>query len=263
MRLSLGRIVAMILRHLYLVPRTLESWGESLYWPVVDLLLWGLTTRWIETSPGAVPRLALIVLTGVVFWQIVWRANYEISVNLLEEFWNQNMANLFATPLSVWEWSVSLVALGLIKNLLTVVVGVGGVWLMYSLNIFEVGWMLLPFLFSLMMSGWFMGFTSSALIIYYGRRLQNLAWMLGYALAPFCAVFYPVDALPGWAQAVAAGLPMTYVFEGMRQILRGGPLPYTALWISLGLNVLYLALSIVFFGWMFERSRAKGLGRLE
>jgi ABC-2 type transport system permease protein len=72
-----------------------------------------------------------------------------------------------------------------------------------------------------------------------------------------------VDALPGWARAVAAALPMTYVFEGMRQILRGGPLPYAALWISLGLNALYLALSIAFFGWMFERSRAKGLGRLE
>ena len=99
MRASLGRIVAMMLRHLYLMPRTLENWGETLYWPVVNLILWGLTTRWLESSSGSVPRLALIVLTGVVFWQIVWRANYEISVNLLEEFWNQNMANLFATPL--------------------------------------------------------------------------------------------------------------------------------------------------------------------
>jgi ABC-2 type transport system permease protein len=263
MRLSLGRIAAMILRHLYLVPRTLESWAEAIYWPVLDLLLWGLTTRWVESSHVQVPRLALIVLTGVVFWQVVWRANYEISVNLLEEFWNQNMANLFATPLGVWEWSISLVALGLIKNLLTLIVGIGGVWLLYRLNIFEVGWMLLPFLFLLMMSGWFMGFTSSALIIYYGRRLQNLAWMLGFALAPFSAVFYPVTALPGWAQGVSATLPMTYVFEGMRQILRGGPLPLSALWLSLGLNLLYLALSILFFGAMFERSRAKGLGRLE
>ncbi len=177
MRLSLGRIIAMILRHLYMVPRTLESWAESIYWPVVDLVIWGLTTRWVESYQGSVPRLALIVLTGVVFWQVVWRANYEISVNLLEEFWNQNLVNLFATPLSIWEWSISLVVLGLIKNLLTLVVGIGGVWLLYRLSIFEVGWMLLPFLFSLMMSGWFMGFTSSALIIYYGRRLQSLAWM--------------------------------------------------------------------------------------
>src|SRR5437868_2848507 len=263
MKLRLGRIVAMILRHLYLAPRTLESWAESIYWPVVDLLLWGLTTRWVESSGGEVPGLALVVLTGVVFWQVTWRANYEIAVNLLEEFWNQNMTNLFATPLSVWEWSISLVALGLIKNVLTLVVGIGGVWLLYRLNIFAVGWMLLPFLFSLMMSGWFMGFTSSALIIYYGRRLQGLAWMLGYALAPFSAVFYPVSALPDWAQAVSSALPMTYVFEGMRQILRGGPLPLSALLLSFGLNLLYLALSILFFSGMFERSRAKGLGRLE
>jgi ABC-2 type transport system permease protein len=263
MSLSLARINAMILRHLYMVPRTLESWAESLYWPVVDLVIWGLTTRWVESSPGSVPRLALIVLTGVVFWQVVWRANYEISVNLLEEFWNQNLVNLFATPLSIWEWSISLVVLGLIKNLLTLVVGIGGVWLLYRLNIFEVGWMLLPFLFALMMSGWFMGFTASALIVYYGRRLQSLAWIIGFALAPLSAVFYPLSALPGWARRIAIALPMTHVFEGMRQILRGGPLPFAALWLSFGLNVLYLTLSILFFGWMFERSRSKGLGRLE
>ena len=62
MPLSRGRITAMILRHLYLAPRTLENWAESINWPVVDLLLWGLTTRWIESSQVAVPRLALIVL---------------------------------------------------------------------------------------------------------------------------------------------------------------------------------------------------------
>jgi ABC-2 type transport system permease protein len=261
--MSFGRIIAMIMRHLYLFPRTLENWAESIYWPVLDLLLWGLTTRWVESSRGAVPHLALMVLTGVVFWQVVWRANYEISVNLLEEFWNQNLVNLFATPLNVGEWSISLVALGLMKNVLTLTVGIGGVWLLYRLNILTVGWMLLPFLFALMMSGWFMGFTSSALIIYYGRRLQGLAWMLGFALAPFSAVFYPVSALPGWAQLVSAALPMTYVFEGMRQVLKGGPLPLSALVLSFGLNLLYLTLSILFFNAMYERSRSKGLGRLE
>src|SRR3984885_1562560 len=179
--MKLHRINAVIMRHLYLFPRTLERWAETIYWPVIDLVVWGLTSKWVETAGSNVSQLALILLTGVVFWQVVWRANYEISVNLLEEFWNQNLVNLFATPLSVWEWSVGLVALGLIKNLLTLVVGIGGVWLLYRLSFFEGGWMLLPFLFSLMMSGWFMGFTSSALIIYYGRRLQNLAWMLAYA----------------------------------------------------------------------------------
>jgi ABC-2 type transport system permease protein len=263
MRMSIGRINAMILRHLYLFPRSLEHWAETIYWPVVDLLIWGLATRWIESAGGDVPMLALIVLTAVVFWQIVWRASYEISVNLLQELWSQNLVNLFATPLSVWEWSVSLVALGVIKNVLTLIVGIGTVWLLYRLNIFAVGWMLLPFLFSLMLSGWFMGFASSALIIYYGRNLQGVAWMFGFALAPFSAVFYPVSALPAWARQVSAVLPMTYVFEGMRQILRGGPLPVGALAISFALNILYLTLAILFFNMMFERSRARGLGRIE
>src|SRR5262249_34740106 len=77
------RINAVIWRHLYLFPRTLERWSESIYWPVLDLIVWGLTSRWVETAGSDVPHMALIVLTGVVFWQVVWRANYEISVNLL------------------------------------------------------------------------------------------------------------------------------------------------------------------------------------
>jgi hypothetical protein len=52
------------------------------------------------------------------------------------------------------------------------------------------------------------------------------------------------------------------VFEGMRQILRGGPLPLSALLLRFGLNLLSLTLSILFFGEMDELSRAKGLGRL-
>jgi ABC-2 type transport system permease protein len=261
--MSFRRIAAMVMRHLYMFPRTLERWSESIYWPVLDLVLWGLTTRWVETARGGVSHLALAVLTAVVFWQVVWRANYEISVNLLEEVWSHNLVNLFATPLSVWEWSVSLIVLGILKNILTLAVGAGAVGLLYQMNLFSVGWMMLPFLFSLLMSGWFIGFTASGVIIRYGQSVQSVAWMAGYALAPFSAVFYPVEVLPRWAQTIAAALPMTYVFEGMRQVLRGGRPPVSELAISFGLNLLYLALSVLFFGWMFEKSRERGLARLE
>ena len=49
----------------------------------------------------------------------------------------------------------------------------------------------------------------------------------------------------------------------MRKILRGAPMPLSDLAISFGLNILYLALSILFFAWMFDRSRDRGLGRLD
>jgi ABC-2 type transport system permease protein len=100
-------------------------------------------------------------------------------------------------------------------------------------------------------------------IIYYGRKVQSIAWIAGFALAPFSAVYYPIDVLPGWAQFIGRALPMTYVFEGMRTVLHGGPMPMRDLLLSFGLNVAYLAGSIAFFGWMFEKSRTKGLGRLD
>ena len=51
---------------------------------------------------------------------------------------------------------------------------------------------------------------------------------------------------------------MTYIFEGMRQILRGGLLPLGSLAISFGLNIVYLTLSILFFGRMYEPQPGQG-----
>ena len=78
--------------------------------------------------------------------------------------------------------------------------------------------------------------------------------MAGFALAPFSAVYYPIDVLPRWAQSSRPPLPMTYVFEGMRQVLRGDRPPVSDLLISFGLNFLYLALSVVFFAGCSRRA---------
>jgi len=261
--MKLHRVMAIVMRHLYLYSRSYDRLTDSIYWPVMDIVVWGITSQWLMKSQNAIPNLALMILTGLVFWQIVWRANYEISVNLLEEFWNQNLVNLFATPLRVSEWIAAVMALGFIKMLFTASVGIIAVWLMYALNIFTVGWMIIPFFALLLMSGWFMGFLGAAVIIYYGQRVQTLAWTMGFLFAPFSAVYYPLESLPGWVQNIAQWLPTTYVFEGMRAILFRGEMPVDMLVKSLALNVMYLILSLAFFVFMFRKSREKGLARLE
>jgi ABC-2 type transport system permease protein len=227
----------------------------------MDLILWGLTTKWISNMGGDVPNLLLMMLTAIVFWQIVWRANYEISVNLLEEFWNRNMLNLFASPLKLREWVVGVMTVGIVKTVLTIAVGFTGSWILYELNIFQVGYYFIPFMVSLIMFGWAIGFFASGLIVFYGPRVQTIAWTFGFLLAPFSAVYYPLEVLPGWAQTIGKALPTTYVFEGMRQVLKTAQMPYGNLSLSFGLNILYLAVSIYFFSVMFEKSRAVSLDR--
>ena len=259
------RCWAVFLRYFYLFAK-LDQVADLLYWPAIDIALWGLTTAWIQKAQqegAAIPNLALVIMTGLIFWQIVWRGNYEISVNLLQEFWNRNLVNLFSTPLKLIEWVIGVVLLSFAKIFLTLGFGSLLVYVLYELNIFTIGWAFLPFAALLLMSGWMIGFLSASVVIYWGQRFQMLAWMTAYLFAPVSAVYYPVSALPAWLQPVANSLPTTHVFEGMRIVLQQHIFPWEAFWWSLFLNIAYLILTISIFAFAFEKSRSKGLSRFE
>ncbi|HEY5259488.1 MAG TPA: hypothetical protein VIJ46_02490, partial [Rhabdochlamydiaceae bacterium] len=174
-----GRIWAVFLRYFYYFAK-LDHLADLFYWPAIDIFLWGMTSVWIQKQEGGVSDLALAILTGLIFWQIVWRANYEITVNLLQEFWNRNLVNLFSTPLKRSEWIAALFIIGIAKICISMLFGSLFVYLLYALNVFSVGWAFVPYAVSLTLSGWFMGFLSGGIIVYYGQRVQMLAWMIPY-----------------------------------------------------------------------------------
>lgn len=260
--MSLTRIFAVFLRYFYYFTK-LEYVAELFYWPAIDILLWGMTSVWIQKQETGVPGIALAILTGLVFWQIIWRGNYEITLSLLQELWNRNMVNLFSTPLRLSEWIIAIKLIGIVRILVNLLFSSLFVYLLYALNVFTIGWAFLPYLVSLTISGWIIGYFSGALMLYYGQRLQILAWITPYVFAPFSAVFYPVKALPIWGQKIAYCLPTTYIFEGMRGILQEGIFSGRLLAISFGLNAIFLLSAMGFFANMFEKSRNKGLARLE
>ncbi|MBI3236347.1 MAG: ABC transporter permease [Chlamydiales bacterium] len=260
--MSFGRIWAVFLRYFYFFAK-LDHLCDLFFWPLIDLFLWGITIVWIQTEEVSHYPLALVILTALVFWQLLWRSNYEVSVNLLQEFWNRNLVNLFSTPLKLSEWIASLMLAGLLKIGITIGFGALVVYLLYSLNVFTIGWAFLPFAASLALSGWFIGFLSASMLIYFGQRVQMLAWMTAYLFAPFSAIYYPLSALPDWGQMIAKALPMTYLFEGMRTVLTKGYFPWNLFAMSIALNLLYLIATMILFKWFFDKSRSKGLARLE
>jgi ABC-2 type transport system permease protein len=233
------------------------------YWPFIDIFLWGMTTVWIQKSETEIPSLALIVLSGLVLWQVMWRSSYEVTVNLLQEFWHRNLMNLFATPLKLTEWILSLALVGVSKILINIAFSSLVVYLLYTLDVFTMGWVFVPYALSLAIFGWAVGFFCAGIIIYFGQRLQALAWMGAALFAPFSAVYYPVSAMPKWAQAISYCLPTTYIFEGMRALFLKGEFILNDILISFGLNAFFLIFALIFFALMFEKSRQKGFARLE
>lgn len=262
MMMSPIRIRGVFLRYYYNLVKGPIQLSDIFYWPLVDILLWGLTSIWIQKQNN-LPNFPLILMTGLIFWQVAQRGATDISINLLQEFWTRNLVNLFSTPLKLSEWICGTLLLSLCKLSIAISFGTLVVYFLYSLNVFSVGWAFIPFAVSLVLFGWSLGFATSGIIIYWGHQVEMFAWMISFLFAPFSAVFYPVNILPAWAQFISWMLPTTYIFEGMRQILSGQPFPYTYMLASFLLNGIFFSAAICFFTYMFKKSRIKGLARLE
>ena len=224
--MSYKRIWALVLRHLYNFRHNLDNLSDSFYWPAIDILIWGLTFRYVEASDVEIPNVIVLMLSALIFWQVVWRGQYEITRSFLEEIWNRNLVNIFSSPLTISEWVTGVVILGVVKLSFTFLFSIFLAWALYAVNIFSFGFLLLPFLMSLLMMGWWVGVLVTGLLVYFGKNIQTLAWAGVYLLFPFSAIYYPVASLPVWAQYVAKLVPSSYVFEGMRNVVLSGQMDY-------------------------------------
>ena len=257
--MKLHRMYGVILRHLYNLRRSFDRLSDVFYWPIVDLILWGLTGKYfISIAPGY-EKLLVAIIGSILFWILPWRAHNEITINLLVDMWDRNLANMFVAPLKFSEWIISLLAVGFIKAIISLGFASVFAFILYKINILTYGLYLIPFLFLLLMTGWWIGFLVSSIFLRFGSRLQTLAWTIPWLVAPFSAIYFPVSILPNWAQVISRALPSSYVFEGGRQVIYQHTLNWNYILISFVLNVIYLILSIIIFRKSFNHALSKGL----
>lgn len=261
--MNLNLVWAIVVRHLYHFKHSLDRFADLFYWPVMDVLLWGFTSIYIAQSQSSLSFIPLMLLSGIILWMIVWRSQHEITVNLLEEVWSQNMTNLFASPLRLREWIVGVFILGILGIFVSVSFAALVAFFIHKVNFFSFGLYLIPFMVNLTLTGWGFGLMMASLIIRFGRRLQNLAWSGIILITPFSGVYYPISVLPDWAQKVSAFLPTSYVFEGMRAVIFEGKLPWEMLIKSFLLNGLFLIIGLSLFVFMFEKTKNTGLSKTE
>lgn len=256
------RIYAFFLRHMYPLKRDFDLLSDMVYWPIIDMFLWGVTSQWLVDSSG-VANLVAALLTALVLWNVIWRSQAEVSRNLMDEIWNNNLVNLFSTPLKLREWLAGVLILSIVKTSLTLGLLIPVVVLLYSVNLIQLGLWLPVFMLLSTMTGWWVGFIAAGIVLRHGPKVQTVVWTLPGFLLPFSAIYYPVDRLPEWMIPIAKVLPTTYVFESMRSLLNTGAVPVDQILISAGLNLIYLGLCIWFFVRSFEYSRNLGLGRFD
>lgn len=258
--LRLNRLYAFCLRHLYPLKRDFDLLSDMLYWPIIDIVLWGVTSQWIGGTSG-ISSVVKTILTGLILWNVIWRSQSEVSRNLIDEIWNNNLVNLFSTPLSINEWIAGVLLLSIVKMTFTVSILIPIVFLLYSVNIFALGWWLIPFFISMVMTGWSVGFLAAGIVIRWGPKVQTVVWTLPGILLPFSVVYFPLVLLPTFLRPFSYILPSTYVFESMRALLITGTVDLRYIGLSFGINLVYLCLALYWFKISFRESLKLGLGR--
>jgi len=192
---------------------------------------------------------------------VIWRSQAEVSRNLMDEIWNNNLINLFSTPLRVDEWVTSVLLLSVIKTSITLLLLVPAVFFLYTVNVFQLGWWIPVFFLSTTMTGWWLGFISAGIVLRYGPKAQTVIWTLPGILLPFSAIYFPLSQLPAVIQPISRIIPTTYIFESMRTLIQGGMVRPDYLAISFGLNIVFLGFAFWFFMRSFAYSTKLGLGR--
>jgi ABC-2 type transport system permease protein len=247
-----GRVAAVALRQSYLIRGSTARIVPLFAWVVVDVVLWGFITRYLNTFTPSTYNFVPSLLGAVLFWDFESRVMQGVTMTFFEDVWTRNFLNVFATPIRISEYLGGLVVSSVATSAVGLVVMAVVASTAFGLSFAPYGVFLVPWLGVLFLFGIALGISGSALVLRLGPAAEWFIWPIPAIVSPFAGVFYPVAVLPGWMRLVARALPPSYVFEGMRAIILGRAVPVGALAWSALLAALWLVLACFFF-WSVHR----------
>ena len=260
---SFNRVAAMVRRYWYLLRSSWPRILDLIYWPAVQMLMWGFLQVYISQNAGFFARAGGVFIGSVLLWDILFRGQLGFSISFLEEMYARNLGNIMMSPLRPAEFLLALMIMSIVRLAIGMIPVSFLAIAFFGFNLWALGLALAAFFANLILTSWAVGVFIAGLLLRNGLGAESMAWTIMFLFLPLTCVYYPVAVLPDWLQYVSWALPPTYVFEGMRELLNGRAFPMSYFWASLALNIVYLSLAIAFFNFMFHQSRKKGLARME
>ena len=252
------RVAAMVLRYWYLLRSSFARIIELIYWPAVQMMMWGFLQTYLAGQTSLYARAGGVLIGAVMLWDILFRGQLGFSISFLEEMWSRNLGNLMISPLRSAEFVAALMVMSVIRLAIGIVPVTGlAIWF-FGFNLWALGIALAAFFANLMFTGWAVGIFVSGLVLRNGLGAETFAWSIMFLFLPLTCVYDPAAVLPAWLQAVAWSLPPPYVFEGMRALLIEHAFRPDLMIQALALNAVWFALAVFAFLALLASARRKG-----
>jgi ABC-2 type transport system permease protein len=255
---SAGRIWGMVLRYWYVIRSSWPRTAELIYWPLVQMLMWGFLQSYLAQTTSLAAKAAGLFIGAVLLWDILVRSQLGFAVAFLEEIWSRNLGHLMMSPLRPTELIAALTIVSLIKLAVAMVPVALLAYLFFDFNVLSLGLAFAAFFANLAIMSWSLGLVSTGVVLRWGLGAESFAWLIVFVFLPLCCVYYPVSTLPGWLQPVALALPPTYVFEGLRAIVLDGGFDVQLMVRAFLLNLVYFAAGFAAFAYFLHRARVHG-----
>jgi ABC-2 type transport system permease protein len=256
--MSINRIYGLFLRHFFLIKSSLPRVLDLIYWPTIQIILWGFISKFFTTYSDYYNNTVGVILTCAILYDFLFRSSISFNMLFLEEIWSRNFTNLFIAPLRISEIIISLVFTALIRTLIGLVPAILLTSPLFGISILNLGAPLFLLFLSLYIFGITLGLFVSSGLLRYGPAFENIAWSSLFLLAPLGCIYYPIEILPEFFQHLARALPLVHIFEEARHILVDNVVNYESIFTAFKLNLIYLLFGILLFYYSFSQARKKG-----
>jgi ABC-2 type transport system permease protein len=251
---------AFIERNFFLTRR---YWGWEIAW-LVYATTSALAIAFIGVDQGN-DELVLTLMIGAVFWNYLSIVFGFIAETVAWERWEGTLEYTFMAPIRRWTQLLGSTSYAVLYALVLTFVMLVVLSLFFGLDLSRAdGFTALVFLAIGSLSFIGIGMVAAILPLLYVERGAQMTFVLQSSLLLVSGVYYSVDVLPEWMQALARLSPATYVLEVIRAGLIGG-VPVNELlhlvWPLLVMAVVFIPLGL----WTFGRAErfAKRTGRLK
>ena len=253
-----NKIYALSLRHVYLIKGSFPRVLDLIYWPTIQIFLWGFISKFFTLSSSYYENTVGIILSAAILYDFLFRSSISYNMMFLEEIWSRNFTNLFIAPIKINEIIAALTFTAIFRTLIGLVPAALLAIPLFGVSIFKIGFPLILLLVSLYIFGVTLGLLVTSGLIRFGPSFENIAWASLFFLAPLGCIYYPIDILPSWLQLIAKLLPLVHLFEEMRGILIDDIVNYYSILKACVISIIYFVIGIITFYCSYNGAKLRG-----
>lgn len=216
------------------VERQTNLWKRYWAWEIVWLVYGVVNTLAVTfiaseagksgaVSPSEVRRLTLFLLIGTLVWAYLSAVLDDMSLVITWERWEGTIEHTLMAPVPRFWHLIGMSAFGVLHAVLRTAAIMALSLPFFTVDLGRASWtaaLTVLAVGSLSLVG--LGILAGILPLLYPERGVQMSFMVQALVLLISGVYYGVDVLPGWLQAVSHASPATYLLRGVRSALIDG-----------------------------------------